>query len=46
MKYSVCIESIYNDLPIYERIERVAEFKPDAVEFWDLSKYDRKKYLS
>lgn len=43
MKYSVCVESVYEELPIYERIEKVAQFRPDAVEFWDLSKYDRKK---
>ena len=43
MKYSVCIESVFEELPIYERIEKVHDFRPDALEFWDLSKYDVKQ---
>ena len=43
MKFSVCLESIFQSLPIYDRIERVAEFSPDAVEFWDVSGYDAKR---
>lgn len=40
MKYSVCVEAVFAELPIYERIEQVASFAPDAVEFWDISGYD------
>ena len=43
MKYSICVESIYKNLSIYERIEKIIQSKPEAIEFWDLSKYDRKK---
>lgn len=43
MKYSVCVESIFEDISIYDRIELVKEFNPDAVEFWDISQYDLKR---
>ena len=36
MKYSICVESIYKNLSIYERIEKIIQFKPEAIEFWDL----------
>ncbi|MDO5540247.1 MAG: TIM barrel protein [Eubacteriales bacterium] len=43
MKYSLCVESIFPETDIYDRIERVMEFQPDAVEFWDIHEYDTKK---
>lgn len=43
MKFSVCLESVFESLSIYDRIEAVAQFKPDAVEFWDISGYDTRR---
>lgn len=43
MKYSVCVESVFENISIYDRIELVKEFQPDAIEFWDISQYDVKR---
>ena len=34
IKFSVCIEMIFSDLPLLERISAVAEAGYPAVEFW------------
>lgn len=43
MKFSLCVESVFPEIPIYDRLELVKELKPDAVEFWDIHNYDTKK---
>jgi hydroxypyruvate isomerase len=43
MKYSVCVESVFENISIYDRIELVKNFNPDAVEFWDISGYDTRR---
>lgn len=43
MKYSVCVESVFESISIYDRLELVKEFHPEAVEFWDISRYDVKR---
>jgi len=35
MKYSLCIEPLFTDLPFYERFQVAKELGCDAVEFWD-----------
>jgi len=34
-KLSVCIEALFTDLPLLERIEAVSEAGGDGIEFWD-----------
>lgn len=34
MRFSVCIDMIYSDLPLAERVAKVAALGYDAVEFW------------
>lgn len=43
MKFSVCVESVFESVEIYDRISLIKEFSPDAVEFWDISCYDTKR---
>ncbi|MEA4965168.1 MAG: TIM barrel protein [Oscillospiraceae bacterium] len=43
MKYSLCIEPIFEKLPFYDRIQMARDCGVDAVEFWDPSVYDTKK---
>lgn len=40
IKLSVCIEMIFSDLPIEERISRVAQSSLKAFEFWDWQQKD------
>ena len=35
MKYSLCIEPIFEELPFYERFQVAKDLGCDAVEFWD-----------
>ena len=43
MKYSLCIEPVWEDIPFYDRISRAKDCGVDAIEFWDPSVYDTKK---
>lgn len=43
MKYSLCIEPIFENVPFYDRIHMAKDCGVDAVEFWDPSVYDMKK---
>ena len=43
MKYSLCIEPVFEALPFYDRIQAAKDLGLDAVEFWDPSVYDTKK---
>ena len=43
MKFSVCVESVFQNIEIYDRVELVSAYRPDAVEFWDISRYDTKR---
>ena len=43
MKYSLCIEPIFEEVPIYDRIAIAKDCGVDAIEFWDPSIYDAKK---
>jgi len=43
MKYSLCLEPVFEDVPFYDRIALAKEQGVDAVEFWDPSVYDTKK---
>jgi len=43
MKYSLCIEPIFTDYPIYERFAIAKEFGLDAVEFWNPASYEISK---
>jgi len=43
MKYSLCLEPIFEDRPFYDRIQLAKDLGLDAVEFWDPSVYDTKK---
>jgi len=43
MKYSLCIEPIFEDIPFYDRIQKTKDCGADAIEFWDPSVYDTKK---
>lgn len=43
MKYSLCIEPIFEEVPIYDRIAIAKDCGVDAIEFWDPSVYDTKK---
>lgn len=43
MKYSLCIEPIFEDRSFYDRIQLAKDLGLDAVEFWDPSVYDTKK---
>lgn len=43
MKYSLCIEPIFEDVSFYDRISLAKEGGADAIEFWDPSAYDCKK---
>lgn len=43
MKYSVCVESMFEGKDVYEKIEIVKDFKDQgvsAIELWDASRYD------
>ena len=43
MKYSLCIEPIFEDVDFYDRIKLAAEAGLDAIEFWDPSDKDHDK---
>ena len=46
MKFSLCIEPVFEELPFYERFKVAKELGCDAVEFWDTGmfiKYGKKK---
>ncbi len=43
MKYSLCIEPIFEDHTFYDRILLAKDLGLDAVEFWDPSVYDTKQ---
>jgi len=43
MKYSLCIEPIFEDIDFYDRIKLAAEAGLDAIEFWDPTPYDCEK---
>ena len=43
MKYSLCIEPIFEDVSFYDRIQKAKDCGVDAIEFWDPSVYDTKK---
>lgn len=43
MKYSLCIEPVFENVPFYDRIKIAKDCGVDAVEFWDPSVYDTKK---
>ena len=40
MKYSLCVEPVFEQLPFYERIRAARECGADAVEFWNPFAYD------
>ena len=40
MKYSLCIEPIFENVDFYDRIKLAAEAGLDAIEFWDPTVYD------
>lgn len=40
MKFSLCIEPIFQNIEIYDRVEIAKSFGVDAVELWDPSGYD------
>ncbi len=43
MKFSLCIEPVFENVPFYDRIRLAKDCGCDAVEFWDPSVYDTKK---
>lgn len=43
MKFSLCIEPVFENVSFYDRIQRAKDCGVDAVEFWDPSVYDTKK---
>lgn len=43
MKYSLCIEPVFEDVSFYDRIQLAKDCGVDAIEFWDPSVYDTKK---
>lgn len=43
MKYSLCIEPVFDGISFYDRIEKAKELGLHAIEFWDPSIYDTKK---
>ena len=40
MKYSLCLEPIFNSISFYDRFAAAKEIGYDAVEFWDAAAYD------
>jgi len=43
MKYSLCIEPVFENVPFYDRIALATEAGVDAIEFWNPCSYDTKK---
>lgn len=43
MKYSLCIETMFQDIEFYDRIKLAKNCGVDAIELWDPSPYDTKK---
>jgi len=43
MKFSLCIETVFEKLPIYDRIQPAKDCGADAIELWDPSNYDTNK---
>lgn len=46
MKYSLCIETVFEDVDFYDRIRLAKDCGADAVELWDPSVYDTQKIAS
>ncbi len=46
MKFSLCIETVFKDVEIYDRVQLAKECGLDAIELWDPSVYDAKKLAS
>jgi hydroxypyruvate isomerase len=43
MKFSLCLEPVFPEVEIYERVQFAKECGLDAIELWDPSVYDAKK---
>ena len=43
MKFSLCIEPVFENVSFYDRIQMAKDCGCDAIEFWDPSVYDTKK---
>lgn len=43
MRISACVETLFTDLAIARRLERLVEFGLTSVEFWNAAAYDRKE---
>ena len=43
MKYSLCLETVFENIDFYDRIPLAKELGLDAVEFWEPEKFDAKK---
>ena len=43
MKYSLCIEPVWENVDFYDRIKLAKDAGMDAIEFWDPADYDCKK---
>ena len=46
MKYSFCIETMFDDLPIYDRVAVAKDCGADAVEIYNPALYDCKKFAA
>lgn len=46
MKFSLCIETVFEKVDFYDRINLAKECGADAIELWDPSVYDAKKIAS
>jgi len=42
MKFSLCLEPVFPEVEIYERVQFAKECGLDAIELWDPSVYDAK----
>ncbi|MCL2035513.1 MAG: TIM barrel protein [Oscillospiraceae bacterium] len=43
MKFSLCIEPLFENVSIYDRVKLAKDAGVDAIEFWDPTPYDMKK---
>ncbi|GHU67094.1 hydroxypyruvate isomerase [Clostridia bacterium] len=43
MKYSLCIETVFEDIPFYDRVGLAKDLGLDAIEFYNPAMYDGKK---
>jgi hydroxypyruvate isomerase len=46
MKFSICLETVYEKMQFYDRIKLAKDCGFDAIELWDPSVYDTKKIAS